>query len=320
MRYRKLGKTGILVSEIGFGTWGIGGVTDGATSYGETNDIESTASLLKARDLGITFYDTANIYGNGHSEELLGETFSGSRDGVVIATKVGFTKHGGPHDVSVPYVKKCLEDSLRRLKSDYVDLYQLHSVPPDLVRSSPEILDFMKTLKQEGKIRAFGYSVKSPQEARIAIEEFGADVVQVNFNMVDQRAITSGVFDVVRSSGAGFIARTPLCFGFLTGAIQDIQFSSQDHRSSWSQAQLERWKTAPDVFSFIDPEKKYTPAQLALKFCLSFDGVSTAIPGMLSVREVQENSQVSNLPELTDKQLKEIEEVCSQTKFFLEKS
>jgi len=319
MHYRLLGKTGIEVSEIGFGTWGIGGATEGATSYGDTDDQESRAALLRARERGINFFDTANIYGNGHSEELLGEAFKGVREKVVIATKAGFTKHGGPHDVSVPYIRTCLEDSLRRLQTDYVDLYQLHSVPVELVRESSEVLELMQDLKREGKIRAFGYSVKTPREAAIAIGEFGAEVVQVNFNMIDQRAITDGVFDAIRESGAGFIARTPLCFGFLTGAISDTDFSPKDHRSSWSKEQLERWKSAPNVFSFIDSSGIYTPAQLALKFCLSFPEVSVAIPGMLSVGEVEENSNVSDLPSLSEVQLADIENISKQTKFFLEK-
>ncbi len=319
MHYRSLGRTGIEVSEIGFGTWGIGGATEGATSYGDTNDADSLRALLRARELGITFYDTANIYGNGHSEELLGEAFGKDRESVVIASKAGFTKHGGPHDVSVPYVRQCLEDSLRRLKTEYVDLYQLHSVPVETVRSSPETLRLMEDLKREGKVRVFGYSVKNPSEAHVAINEFGAEVVQVNFNMIDQRAITEGVFETIQKSGAGFIARTPLCFGFLTGALSDTNFSPKDHRSTWSPEQLARWKGAPNVFSFIDPTNTYTPVQLALKFCLSFSEVSLAIPGMLSTHEVEENSAVSDLPPLSDSQIADIEKVCKQTKFFVEK-
>lgn len=318
MKDRQLGKTGISVSEIGFGTWGIGGATEGATSYGETDDKESLRALIHALQRGISFYDTANIYGDGHAEELLGEAFGSDRGKVIIATKVGFVKHGGPHNVSPSYIRECLEDSLRRLKSDYVDVYQLHSVPPELVRAEPACLDTMKELKKEGKIRAFGYSVKNPVDALLVMEEFGVDAVQVNFNMTDQRVLQEGIFDAARAQGVGVIARTPLCFGFLTGAV-DTNFDPKDHRSVWSSEQIARWKEAPNVFSSIDREKEYTLAQFALKFCLSHPEVSTVIPGMLTVKEVEENALTSDLPSLTTEQLEMIEKVSRENTFFVDK-
>lgn len=317
MQYRPLGKTGISVSEIGFGTWGIGGQTEGATSYGPTDDQVSLASLREAFELGVNFYDTANIYGNGHSEELLGEAFGDMPDRVIIASKVGFTRHLGPHQIDGAYIRSSLEASLRRLCRSYVDLYQLHSVPPQLVRDIPEALETMAALKAEGLIRAFGYSVKDPADAVVAIRDFGAEVVQVNFNMVDTRAVRAGVLAVAAEHGAGVIARTPLCFGFLTGALKHTQFSSADHRSTWSPAQIEKWNSAPDVFSLLNPDGRYTPAQLALAYCLSFPEVSTVIPGMLSLAEVRENTKTPDLPHLSPAELSRVEEIVRQTPFFV---
>src|SRR5690348_6794459 len=125
MRYRSLGKSGLTVSEIGFGAWGIGGRTAGETSYGETDDQRSRAALDRAFDLGITFFDTANVYGDGHSETLIGEAFAQKRDRVVIGTKAGLIRFGEAPDFSPEALRRSLAGSLKRLQSDYVDLFQL---------------------------------------------------------------------------------------------------------------------------------------------------------------------------------------------------
>ncbi|MBI2278858.1 MAG: aldo/keto reductase [Candidatus Brennerbacteria bacterium] len=318
MNYRTLGATGISVSEIGFGTWGIGGLTEGATSYGETDDAVSLRALARALELGMNFYDTSNIYGHeGHAEALLGEAFGNQRERVVLATKVGCVKHGGPYDVSPSYIRSCLEASLRRLKTDYVDVYQLHSVPLELVRETPECFATLRELKKEGKIRAIGYSVKNPSDAKTAIEEFGVDVVQLNFNMMDQRALTEGIFDVARVRGVGIIVRTPFAFGFLTGKVTDTQFDSRDHRSVWSPAQLARWRESPNVFSPVNDKGIYTPAQFALKFCVAFPEVSTVVAGMLTETQAEENATASDLPPLTAAQLAAIRKIREVNTFFV---
>ena len=317
MKYRQLGRTEISVSEIGFGTWGIGGLTEGATSYGETSDSESIQALNFAFEKGINFFDTSNIYGNGHAEKLLGEVFGKKRDKVVIASKVGFVKHGGHHNVSPAYIRSCLTESLRRLKSDYVDIYQFHSVPIKMIEKELAGLETMKELKKEGKIRAVGYSVKNPEDALVAIEKYGVDAVQVNFNMIDERIITLGVLEKAKDFGVGVIARTPLAFGFLSGLITDLNFNKSDHRSKWSMEQLKKWKSAPEAFAFINSSKIYTPVQFALKFCISFKEISTVIPGMFHVKEIEENSATSDLPPLTEAQLELIKKVNSENKFFI---
>ncbi len=317
MKYRPLGKTGIEVSEIGFGTWGIGGATpDGANSYGDTDDAESIRTLRHALELGITAYDTSNIYGYGHAEELMAQAFAGNRDKIVIIDKIGFVKHGGPHNIAPDYIRTCLEDSLRRLKTDYVDIYQLHSVPLDMVRATPEAVDTLKALKKEGKIRAIGYSVKGPAEAIVAIEEYGFEAVEVNFNMIDQRAIESGVFESAKAHGAGVIARTPFGFGFLTGTIKDLHFAPNDHRSTWPEAQLKRWADAPALFAPVNKIPERTPAQFALQFCVGYDAVSTVIPGMLHPEEVDQNVRASDFPSLSAADLAEIQAIYKSHEFF----
>ncbi len=201
MNYRPLGDTGLRVSEVGFGTWGLGGDSGGSISYGPTSDDTSRAALRSARELGVNFFDTADFYGFGHAEELLGEEFSGRRDDVVIASKGGFVD-ARTQDFSIDYLREALENSLRRLRTDHVDLYQLHSPAVTLLREHPEIIALMKEFQASGKIRAWGFSARSPGEARIAVEEFQAPCIQVNFNLTDQRAAQNGLFDLCRERRA----------------------------------------------------------------------------------------------------------------------
>ena len=144
MRYRPLGSSSIQVSVVGFGAWGIGGRTPGATSYGATDDAVSRRALEEAFDRGITFYDTASVYGDGHSEELIGECFDGRRHEIVIATKAGITSSFRGYDFSAPALRASLEGSLRRLRTDYVDLFQLHNAGPDVVLHQPHIVELLQ--------------------------------------------------------------------------------------------------------------------------------------------------------------------------------
>jgi len=320
MRYRDLGKTGIKVSEIGFGAWGIGGLSNGATSYGSTDDNVSREALRKAFDEGINFYDTSDVYGYGHSESLIGEVFGIVRSKVVIASKVGWLEHNGPQDFSTQHIMDSLEKSLKRLKTDYLDLYQLHS-PKLEIFENDDTFKAMLMLKKQGKIRAIGISARSPSDGVTIINRFGFDSVQVNFNLVDQRAIDVGLFDLCVKKGVGIICRTPLCFGFLTGNYtKGIKFNSSDHRSTWSVEQIEKWASAHIFFSeLVNKVKKQSKAQIAIKFCLSYPEVSTVIPGMLNEKEVIENSAASQLGPFSKKELLKMEGVYKMNSFFIKK-
>jgi aryl-alcohol dehydrogenase-like predicted oxidoreductase len=297
MRYRPLGRSGLSVSEIGFGTWGLGG-----DSYGPVDDASSRAALDLAFDRGVTFYDTSDLYGNGHSESILGEVFKTRRDRIVVATKVGTLPHSGfymPQDFSRANMLRSIDGSLRRLGVDYVDLYQLHSPQIDLPNWN-EIVETMRSLQRSGKIRAFGISARSPGDARIAIEGHGFEVVQVNFNMIDQRAVTIGLFALCEQRQIGVIARTPLCFGYLSGAMTgDEEFQGRDHRANWPREQLRRWAKAPQLFAPLNTGTRRTLTQLALQYCASEPAVSTVIPGMLTTAEVEENVAAGEMPPLS---------------------
>ncbi len=321
MKFRNLGDTGLRVSEIGFGTWGLGGDNNGAVAYGPTSDEASRTALRVAFDVGVNFFDTSDLYGFGHSEELLGEVFTACRDRVIIASKGGFVD-AVKQDFTVGHLRSALENSLRRLRTDYVDLYQLHSPAIATLREHPEILALMDELRAAGKIRAWGFSARSPEEARQGIEEFQVPCVQFNFNLTDQRAVTNGLLDLCRQQHVGVIVRTPLCFGFLTGKYDsDSTFAATDHRNRWSAEQRQRWQEANDVFQFLfAANPSDTPAQLALRFCLSFPAVSTAVPGMLTDAHVRENTAAGDRGPLPTEQLQRAVQVGTATEFFVRRT
>lgn len=316
MRYRSLGRTGLRVSEIGFGAWGIGGDAGGSVAYGPADRDASLQALRSALDHGITFLDTSDFYGYGRSEALIGEAFHGRRAEVVIATKGGMLANGGL-DFSARHIRKSVAASLTRLSTDYIDLYQLHG--PAIEAIPDETVSALESLKREGTIRAFGVSARSPQEARLAIERFGFEAVQVNFNLLDQRAVESGLFERAGEENVAVIVRTPLCFGFLTGRYSAKEaFHEKDHRRGWDAAQLARWAQAPALFSaLIESVPGQTPAQFALRYCLSHPCVSTAIPGMLTEAHVRENAAAGAMQGLNDEERARIAATCAGNEFFV---
>lgn len=318
MNLRPLGNTGIRVSEIGFGAWGIGGNVGGAVAYGATDDRASEAALRRAVELGVNFFDTAAFYGCGHSETLLGRALAEVRDHVLLATKVGFVDTAGQQDFSPSHLRESLEGSLVRLRTDRVDLYQLHSPPVAVLEADLRIVTTMESLVREGKARTWGISVRNPDEGRQALERWTVPCLQLNLNLLDQRALESGLLDLCAARGVGVIGRTPLCFGFLTGRYEDIQFAADDHRRNWPPEQVRRWGDAWRLFADrLMERQRQTPAQLALRFCLSHPAVSTVIPGMLTTAHVEENVAASALGPLSPDDLRTVAEIYHGNTFFV---
>ena len=294
MQYRSLGRSGIRVSEIGFGAWGIGGWTPGQLSYGATDDDASMAALHRAFDLGITLIDTAHLYGLGHSESLIGKAIRGRRDRVVLATKVGYVDYAAPADYSPAAIEKSLHISLTRLATDAVDLLQLHSPPIETLRQHPEIFEELIRLRERGLTRAIGYSAAAPADAVAALQLFPFDAVQVNLNMLDIRALQCGLPKAARAAGAGIIARTPLGSGFLAGAIgPNTVFPADDHRSRWPASKIVEWTRDTAALQALIVGA-HTPVQAALRFCLSFPDVSAVIPGITTIDEANEDAAASD--------------------------
>ena len=290
MKYRALGKSGLVVSEVGFGCWGIGGTNGKSVAYGETDDAESLRALRKAYDLGVNFFDTSDYYGAGHSERLLGQAFRVDREKVIIASKCGMIPGSTQQRFSVDHMGRSIEATLTRLGTDYLDLYQLQ-----------ELWHGLERLIESGKIRTIGVSARSPKDAVIIGEKFPIHCVQVNFNFADQRAVDCGLFSLCKEKDIGIIGRTPLSFGFLTGSINaQKSFGSTDHRSRWTSEQKEAWVKAANHRKRFDEETVGTGAQFALRFCLSFREISCVIPGMLNVEQVEENTISSELGPLNE--------------------
>ncbi len=291
MRYRTLGKSGLSVSEIGFGAWGIGGVTPGATSYGHTDDEVSLAALSRAREQGINFFDTSNVYGGGHSEKLIGKAFADCRDDVIIATKVGFVDFKQPPDYRESTVMRSVEGSLERLQTSRIDLLQLHNATAEILCALPSTLALLDRLKSEGTVTAIGISVKSPEDTVPLLNLFPFETIQANFNMMDIRALQCGLLNLLYERQVAFIARTPLAFGFLTGCFNGNEhFPDQDHRSRWPREQLRLWaQGAKDLYGCCVESETETPASVALRYCLSYPAVATVIPGILTSEEVDLN-------------------------------
>ncbi|MBP2316236.1 aldo/keto reductase [Azospirillum soli] len=301
MRYRRLGRTGLEVSEIGFGGWSIGGQTPGATSYGATDDAVSLEALNAALESGITFFDTAPVYGYGRSERLIGEALRHRRDRTVVATKAGMHRYDEPADFSPEAIRQSLAGSLERLGGGCVDLLLLHNPPPELLASGGRLAQCLKDLVSEGIVRAVGASARSPQDALAMLDVDVVDVLEVNLNMLDMWAVDLGLLKAAMEADVGIVARTPLCAGFLSGMLENVSaFAADDHRSRWPAEQVERWKEgAKRALNAAGAAPGPEAVQAALRFCLSWPEVATVIPGIATPAESRQNAMASDLGALS---------------------
>lgn len=318
MRRCRLGNTEIEVSALAFGAWGIGGRTAGPTSYGDTDDKVSLRAIHHALASGVTLFDTSNVYGAGHSETLLGRAFRNERSAVVLATKVGWPSYDSPSDFSADGMRKSVEGSLRRLQTEYIDLLQLHNPPLNWPLTRPEILETLRGLIADGKARALGVSVRSPEEALVIADQPEMVAIQANFNMMDIRAVSGGLLHDLPSRKQSLIARTPLCFGFLSGRItRTTTFAAGDHRAAWSPEQRERWIAGSEMFKSMAERYDAGPIhEVALRFCVSFPGVASVLSGMLNESEVEQNAIAINKGALPDLLVQEILALHGNMAFF----
>ena len=309
VRYRRLGKTDLQVSEIGFGAWGIGGDKHGH-SYGPTDNAESLRAITRAFDLGCTFFDTADIYGHGLSEKLLAQALQTHRHECIIATKAGNDFYHGPvrKNFDPDYLRMAMEKSLQRLKTDYIDLYQLHN-PPLMMLERGEHYAILETLKQEGKIRFYGVSVHDAYEGTMAIHTGKPDVIQVVYNLLRQEAAEE-LLPLAQEYDVGLIGREPLASGMLTGKYTAAAtFSASDVRAQWPQEYLALQTQLADKLRFLALPKQRTLTQAALRFVLDASEVSVVIPGSKTVAHVEENMAASHVAPLTEAERAALSEV-----------
>ena len=300
MQYRMLGRTGLRVSEVGFGAWAIGGpakLGELEIGWGEVDDAMSLRAIEAAYDAGVTFFDTADVYGAGRSEVLIGKALKSKRDRVVIATKVGNrTSAGGEwvKDFSKQWISQAIDASLTRLGMDCVDLYQLHS-GSDTAQYRDETFEALEALKAAGKIRYYGISVGPCAHGPWVIRNTPADTIQVVYNMLE-REPEAELLPLAQARGIGIIARVPLASGFLTGKFTpDTRFAPNDHRSrTYPPEKLGGTLAQVARLGFLTDGKTKTLAQAALQYLLAHPAVSTVIPGAKTPEQARANAAASD--------------------------
>ena len=296
MRQRQLGNTGLTVSEIGMGTWELGG-----REWGDISETDAVDLLRYAFESGVTYYDTADQYGGGRAERLLGEAFSALGDRVVIATKLGYEldsdgwiSHGWEHpsfNVSPEYIRSAVEGSLTRLKRDVIDIYQFHAPPP--ASEWDDAFGTMKTLKTEGKIRYYGMGLGSEADALKAITETEISSLMLTYNILTQEMATP-VMETAAEKGIAIVVRQPLSSGLLSGQLRpDTVFAENDYRKTWSREKYLADLARVEQVKAIIGDKARSLPQAALKFILAHPAVSCVVPGMMTPAQVDDGVATS---------------------------
>ncbi len=323
---RILGRSKISVSAMGMGCWAIGGpfwAEETPLGWGEVDDNESIRAIHAALDLGVNFFDTANVYGAGHSERVLSKALAGKRDQVVIATKFNAlfdeeTRQVTGSDVTPAGIRKACEDSLRRLDTDYIDLYQFHDngFPSD--KAAP-IRDTLEALIDEKKIRAYGWSTDFPKSAEFFAQGERCAAIQAELNVLDDN---TAIVDVCEKYNLGLINRGPLAMGLLTGKyVGGVKPSADDVRGEKSPEWMKYFKNG-------QPSEEYTKKINAVREVLTNGGRTLAqgalawlwarspktlpIPGFRTVKQVEENARALDFGPLTNEQYLEIEQILGR--------
>lgn len=317
MHYKPLGRTGWNISTISFGAWAIGG------TWGDVDDAESMGALHQALDLGVNFFDTADVYGDGRSERLLARLRKERSEPFYIATKAG--RRLSPH-VAEGYNRQNLrafvERSLTHLNLEALDLLQLHC-PPTPVYYMPEVFGVLDELQQEGKLRHYGVSVEKVEEALKVLEFPGVQSVQIIYNILRQRPADL-LFEQTQKKGVGILARLPLSSGLLSGKMTaDTAFAADDHRLFNRQGeQFDKGETfsgldyakgleAVEALRALIPQGM-SMAQFALRWITMHPAVTCAIPGGKRASQVADNVSAADLPPLTDAQMQAVQTVYEQ--------
>ena len=323
---RILGRSGIPISALGLGCWAIGGpfLLDGKPDgWGTVDDAESVRAIRGALDLGVRFFDTADVYGAGHSERVLGRAIARCRDDIVISTKFGYTfdpqtKRAGGTNASVAYIRAACEASLRRLDTDYIDLYHLHiwSLPE---AQAAEVASVLEALRCEGKIRAYGWSTDDLDCARVFAQQPGCAAIQHQLNVLDD---APELIEICDAHDLASINRTPLAMGLLSGKFDaSVTLPCDDVRGAghqWvryfvnatpSREALDRLATIRDILT----SNGRTAAQGALAWIWSRSERTIPIPGFKTVAQAEENARALAFGPLTTEQLSEIELLLGRT-------
>ncbi len=304
MKQRQLGNNGCNVSEVGLGCWQLG------ADWGNTIDKTKAFDILnEAIDNGINFFDTADVYGDGRSETLIGEFLKTSSHDIKVATKFGRAANVFPNNYTETALRSSVENALKRLNVDCIELLQLHCIPTEVLTNGA-IFDWLRTLKKDGKIASFGASVESVTQGIICLEQEELQSLQVIFNIFRQKLV-SELLPQAAKKGVGIIVRLPLASGLLSGKFNaDTQFPENDHRHYNKNGEAfnvgETFAGLPfeTGVALAEELKSYCPdgmslAELSLRWILDHKAVTTIIPGASSVKHVTQNSKTSALPSLS---------------------
>ncbi len=321
---RRLGRSGHEVSGLGLGCWAIGGPFwrgENPVGWGDVDDTESRRAIHRGLDLGVTLFDTADVYGAGHSERVLGEALRGRRHEVVIASKFGnvfdeATKQITGADASPAYIRRACEASLRRLQTDYLDLLQMHIDPPP--ETVPDVLDTLEALVSAGKIRGYGWSTDDSEKARRFAEGPHCTAVQFNFNVLQDNPAMLALLDEHDLAG---LNRGPLAMGLLTGKFTaDSRLPDDDIRGAgapWMQ-QFQDGRPNPEWLARIDAVREILTsngrslAQGALAWIWGRSAHTLPIPGFRTVAQVEENARALELGPLTPEQMQEVDAILGR--------
>jgi aryl-alcohol dehydrogenase-like predicted oxidoreductase len=325
MEKRVLGRSGIEVSPMGLGCWAIGGqfYLDGKIDgYGQTDDNMSIEAIHTALDLGINFIDTSDAYGIGHSEELVGKALEGRRSQVVLATKFGYlgseaTKTLQGYNVTPEYIERACDASLRRLKTDYIDLYQLHVWEIGLSEIDP-VTETLDRLVAKGKIRTYGWSTDLLGGVKLFAESKNCSTIQ------QQLSVLIGNNDILKlceEKNLASINRSPLAMGLLSGKFNKDSFlSKEDVRGaghSWAADIFKDGKPNPDALEKLDAVRDIlasggrTLVQGSLAWIWAKSGVTVPIPGFKTVKQIEENAKAMDFGPLTPAQMTDIERILN---------
>lgn len=307
MEYRTLGRTGLRVSAIGLGTMVHAG------HFGPMKDEESLSAIAAALDLGVNFIDTSDAYGAGYSETLLGKALKGRRDKVILATKGGNVMVGpnrGKTDFSAAYIGRVMDESLKRLQTDTIDLYQLHNPNVEVIEKG-EVWELLERRKKAGKIRHYGVSINRVEEGFAAVKGGRSDTIQVEYNMLVQE-FAEGVFPLAEEAGVGVIARVPLRRGLLTGKMTPAdqqRFQEGDVRiRNFAGEVFKKELDKVERLRFLVKGEVQSLGQAAIAFCLAHPAVSVVIPGARDARQMRENAAAASL-RLSSEDLQKVREL-----------
>lgn len=307
MKYKKLGKTDLKVSEIGFGTWPISG-----EGYGPTDDNVSIQTLNKALDKGINFIDTADSYGKGKSEELIGKVLSKRKDKeTIVATKFGwdfYQSSGIKGNLEPKYINFALQHSLKRLKRDWIDIYQIHSHTPDNIIKF-EVIETLEKLKEEGKIRYYGFSANYINDAIKLVDYCKLDTLQIPYNLIFPEA-EKNLFAHQAIDNLGIICREPLANGFISGKYSiESSFNKKDHRHGFSKDKRTKLLNKVEQFRFLE-NNNISLCQKGISFCLQNKYIHVTISGLKNIKQLDEII-LSAKVKLSSKELSQIESIHS---------